>query len=265
MEQHPFLSNKEMQMYSVGQQQHPQINTEQLKQMFYTLTSNLVKKGGSKMIYLLGDFFGVSVENEDPETIIDQFNAKLKNPQMQLKLLIMVQSIIEVVNPALRVAIKEAVQIFGVMLQQMSQQAIKVGIDVSETTPIVGELIAGVKAIFDVARAAIAGVQATANLSTVGFNAANQINQGFKDKAQQFNEKMQSLNSVEPSNRPINPPIYGGKKFNNLKKLQSNSMNRISNALKEFYGTRRKKRGTRIQKNNLTVTRSKRVKKTRKN
>lgn len=264
MEQHPFLSDKEMQMYSVGQQQHSQINSEQLKQMFYTLTSNLVKKGGSKMIYLLGDFFGVSVENEDPETIIDQFNAKLQNPQMQLKLLIMVQSIIEVVNPALRVAIQEAVQIFGQMIQQMSQQAIKVGIDVSETTPIVGELIAGVKAIFDVARAAIAGVQATANLSTVGFNAANQINQGFKDKAQQFNEKMQNLNSAEPFS-PSNRPIYGGKKINNLKKLQHNSMTRVSNALKEFYGTRRKRRSTRIQKNNSTSTRSKRSKKTRKN
>ena len=71
----------------IKQDQYPQSKEEQITQLFFTFVTNLVKKGGSAMIHLLGDFLGVSVDNQDPDQLIDEFNARLRDPEMQLKLL----------------------------------------------------------------------------------------------------------------------------------------------------------------------------------
>jgi hypothetical protein len=226
------------------------------------------------MIHLLGDFFGVSVENQDPDQLIDEFNARLRDPEMQLKLLQMVQRLIQVVSPALKKVIDEAVKIFGDMLAKMGQQAIKVGVDVAETAPIGGEIIAGVKAVFDIARAFIAGTSAVANVASVGFNAVSEIKEGLDKPYPQIHEPEfnPEFNLEHQQQQQQHQPQYmqlGGKKqYQKLKKMQENTLNRISNAVQEFNGTRKahKKRGSkmRIPKMNTNSTRSRRNKGSRK-
>ena len=228
---------------------------EQLTQMFFTLVTNLVKKGGSAMIHLLGDFFQVSVDNTDPDALIDEFNAKLRDPEMQLKLLQFVQGIDYAVSPALQEAIDEAVHIFGDTMTKMAQQLIKVGTDVVETAPVVGEVVAGVKAIFDVARAAIAGVSATANTVTLGFNTVDKIKHNLdnisemkypeiKYPAMSYPHLMQQPQQQYPQQQQQQQQQIGGKRLVNeykkMKKCQTSTIKRIAKAYDDYHGTRKK-------------------------
>ena len=275
MQQQEQQYQQQEQQYQPQQNQEPQSKEEQITHLFLTFVTNLIKKGGSAMIHLLGDFFGVNVENKEPDQLIDEFNARLRDPEMQLKLLQMIQGLVQVVSPALKEAINEAIQIFGDMLAKMGQQAIKVGVDVAETAPIVGEVIAGVKAVFDIARAFIAGTSAMANTATVGFNTASKIKEGLDKPFPQipepkFNPEF-NLEQQQPEQQQQQPQYLqqGGKKqYQKLKKIQENTLNRISNAVQEFNGTRKanKKRGSkmRMPKMNANSTRSRRNKLSRK-
>ena len=239
------------------QQQYPQHQDppeedkqEQLTQIFFTLVTNLVKKGGSAMIHLLGDFFQVSVDNTDPDELIDEFNAKIRDPEMQLKMLQFVQGINYAVSPALQEAINDAVRIFGDMLSKMAQQMVKVGTDVVETAPVVGEVVAGVKAIFDIARAVIAGVSATANTVTLGFNTANKIKHRLDNISEMdYPHPLQQISHMQSGyeqgqQQQLQPQYIGGKRLTNeykkMKKYQTNTIKRIAKAYEEYNGTRKK-------------------------
>ena len=187
----------------------------------------------------------------------------------------MVQGLIQVVSPALKKVIDEAVKIFGDMLAKMGQQAIKVGVDVAETAPVVGEVIAGVKAVFDIARAFIAGTSAMANTATVGLNAVSEIKEGLDKPFPQIHEpefnpefNLEQQQQQQQQQQPQYMQLGGKKQYQKLKKMQENTLNRISNAVQEFNGTRKahKKRGSkmRIPKMNTNSTRSRRNKASRK-
>ena len=69
MDQEPFLSDNEMQMYSIGGS-----NTDELKQQFMNLITNLVRGGESNAINFLGRMLNVPVNAIAPNQLIDAFN-----------------------------------------------------------------------------------------------------------------------------------------------------------------------------------------------
>lgn len=259
-----LLSDGEMKLFSVGGTASS--GSDELSSTFLMLVTNLVRKGGSAMIHLLGKFFGVSVDNVDPDQIIDEFNAKLQNPETQQKFLFMIQQLIDTTSPAIREAIQQSVEIFQEALEKFFRAGILAGESAVGSIPVIGEMEEAVLTMLNLGRAIMAGVNAATNTATVGINAAHNIKQGFDQNMQKIQE-MQNV-SQQPFNtgRPYTGQ-KGGKKIQGLKKLQTNSLNRISNAVQEFQGTRkrRKLRGTKVRIPKLNTTKSKRFKKTRKN
>lgn len=279
-----FLPEDEMNKYKLGVSQ---LNSkkEQVTQMFSTFVTNLAEKGETGIIKKLGDTLGVSVDTSNPDKLIDEFNSKLRNPEEQLKLLEMVQGIDVVAEPALKAAIDDTIKIFEDTSEKLGKQAIKVGVDVSETLPVVGEVIAGTKALLDVSRAGIAAADAVAEETNTAVKTVEEIKKNIQEKGEQLSalpSKIQPNISIPTTNfRPnIQMPTnlsmptttnirqniqiptskdvvsqIGGKKYKTLKKMQINAMKRISEAFQDFNGTRKKQKGkrtkTRIPKLNV--------------
>lgn len=251
-----FLSPEDEKMYSIGQP-----GSNELSNMFLTLVTNLVRKGGSTMIHLLGDFFGVSVDNVDPNQIIDEFNEKLQDPETQQRFLIMMSRLIEVVSPPLKEAIEQASQIFGTALQTFIDKGMQATVNSVGAIPILGEAVEALRTMLNIVSMILGGAKGVAQTARLGINTAKTVRSGLQENAQE----MQDM-----SDRARNPyPTYGGgaeKKLKNMKKLQTNSLNRISNAVQEFQGTKRRKHhGTKVRIPKINTTKSNRFKKTRKN
>ena len=249
-----FLSPEDEKLYSIGQP-----GSNELSNMFLTLVTNLVRKGGSTMIHLLGDFFGVSVDNVDPNQIIDAFNEKLQNdPELQIKFLIMIRGLIEVVSPALKEAIQQASQIFGTALQTFIDKGMQAAVNSVGAIPILGEAVEALRTMLNIVSMILGGANGVAQTARLGINTAKNVRSDLQENVQE----MQDIA------RPPYPAYGGGaeKKLKNMKKLQTNSLNRISNAVQEFQGTKRRKhRGTKVRIPKLNTTKSNRFKKTRKN
>lgn len=230
---------------------------DKLDGMFYIFISNLVEKGSSTLIHLLGWGLDVNVDTEDPDALIDRFKEKLSDPKMQEKLLQLIQGLIVTTEPALKAASAEIIALMGDTIERMEQQGIKVGWDIAGTIPVAGELIEGVKAMLDVFKAGVIGVEAAAKTSTLASETLKDVEEKIEEKA-----------PLEPSSK--NPGLRGGKivekQYNSLKKIQLNTINRVSNAFKDFYGTRKRRKGTktRIPKMNNAKTKTRRYNYTRK-
>jgi hypothetical protein len=260
MDQEPFLSDKEMQMYSVGGGANP----DELKQKFMNLIENLVRGGESNAILFLGRILNVPVNSIAPNQLIDAFNKALNNPEEQAKALQTVKELFYVLTPAIKEASQQSAEIFGDTLQKFSSQGMSAAANIIGMLPVIGESEEALRVIKNFIDAGETGAAAAARLSKIGADTANKISEQVKNVQNISNVGVQKLSSAGQSfyDAIPNKPIQGGKRFNQYKKLQTNSLNRISNALKQFQSTRRKKRGTkRAQK--LSGTRSKRFKKTR--
>jgi len=257
MDKEPFLSDKEMQMYSVG----GGANTDELKQKFMNLITNLARAGESNAILFLGRILNVPVNSIAPNQLIDSFNNALNNPEEQEKALQTVKELFYVLTPAIKEASQQSAEIFGDTLQKFSSQGLSAAANIIGMLPVIGESEEALRVIKNFIDAGETGVAAAARLSKIGADTANKISEQVKNVQ---NIGVQKLSSAGQSfyDAIPNKPIQGGKRFNQYKKLQTNSLNRISNALKQFHGSRKKKRGTKHpQKSN--GTRSKRFKKTR--
>lgn len=241
-ETNKLLSPEEMKLYSVGGTNSS--GSDGLSNIFLILVTNLVKKGGSAMIHLLGRFFGVSVDNVDPDQIIDEFSAKLKDPDTQARFLEMIRQLMVVVSPALKEAIQQSVEIFQDALEKFFKSGILAAESAFGSLPVIGEMEEVVLTMLNTGRAIMAGINAVTNTATVGFNTVQNIKQGLSEPI------------------PI-PTQVGGKKIQGLKKLQTNSLKRISNAVREFQRTRRKnKRISKMRIPKLNTTRSRKRAKT---
>ena len=251
-----LLSPEDQNFYSVGGGLE-QPGSNELSNMFLTLVTNLVRKGGSTMIHLLGDFFGVSVDNVDPNQIIDEFNKKLQDPETQQRFLIMMSRLIEVVSPPLKEAIQQASQIFGTALQTFLDKGMQAAVNSVGAIPILGEAVEALRTMLNIVSMILGGANGVAQTARLGINTAKTVRSGLQENAQE----MQDLSNS------ATPPMDGGaeKKLKNMKKMQTNSLNRISNAVQEFQGTKRRKyRGTKVRIPKLNTTKSNRFKKTRK-
>jgi hypothetical protein len=256
MYQEPFLSDKEMQMYSVGGS-----NTDELKQQFLNLITNLARAGESNAINFLGRMLNVPVTTIAPNQLIDAFNKALNNPEEQAKALQTVKELFYVLTPALKEASQQSAQIFGDTLQKFSSQGMSAAANIIGMLPVIGEGEEALRVIKNFIDAGETGAAAAASLSKIGADTASKISEQVKNVQNMTNVGVQNVGQSFYDAIP-NKPIQGGKRFNQYKKLQTNSLNRISNALKQFHGSRKKKRGTkRPQKSN--GTRTKRFKKTR--
>lgn len=226
-------------------------SNDKLGGMFYIFISNLIEKGSSTLIHLLGWGLNVNVDTKDPDVLIDRLKEKLGDPKMQEKLLQLIQGLIVTTEPALKAASAEITQLIGDTIEKMSQQGIKVGWDIAGTIPVAGELIEGVKAMLDVFKAGVVGVEAAAKTSTLASETLKEVEEKIEEKA-----------PLEPSLK--NSGLRGGKnvekQYKSLKKIQLNTINRVSNAFQDFYGTRKRRRGTktRVPKINNNKTRSRR-------
>jgi len=224
---------------------------DKLSGMFYIFISNLIEKGSSTLIHLLGWGLNVNVDTEDPDILIDRFKEKLSDPKTQEKLLQLIQGLIVTTEPALKEASAEITQLLGDTIEKMSQQGIKVGWDIAGTIPVAGELIEGVKAMLDVFKAGVVGVEAAAKTSTLASETLKDVEEKIEEKA-----------PLEPSFK--NSVLRGGKnaekQYKCLKKIQLNTINRVSNAFQDFYGTRKRRKGTktRIPRMNNNKTRTRR-------
>jgi hypothetical protein len=255
MQQEAFLSPMEMNLYSVGgsttlpNATQPQIinNTG-----FDNLISNLEKKGEVEAIELLQKITGAN--NPDPQQILEKLYIESKDPAEQQKLLETVENIVNAAEPALNEVTNETTQIVGDAADKIGKKGISVGWDIVGTLPVVGELSEGLKTFLDVTRAAETAADAAANVVKTDANAVKSVESNLKNP----NPIVQQEAGGKKAQRNM------GKKINNLKKIQSNSLNRIANAVKEFQGTRkRKNRGTK-SKMPLLKMNSTRHKKTRK-
>lgn len=222
---------------------------DKLGGMFYIFISNLIEKGSSTLIHLLGWGLDVNVDTEDPGALIDRFKDKLSDPKMQEKLLQLIQGLIVTTEPALKAASAEIIALMGDTIERMSQQGIKIGWDIAGTIPVAGELIEGVKAMLDVFKAGVVGVEAAAKTSTLASETLKDVEEKIEEKA-----PMSLKNSGLRGGKNVE------KQYKSLKKIQLNTMNRVSNAFQEFYGTRKRRRGTktRVPKINNNKTRSRR-------
>jgi hypothetical protein len=257
MYQEPFLSDNEMQMYSIGGALPT--NTGEIKQQFMNLITNLVHAGESNAIGFLGGMLNVPVNAIAPNQLIDAFNQALNNPEEQAKALQTVKELFYVLTPALKEASQQSAQIFGDTLQKFSSEGMSATANIIGMLPVIGEGEEALRVIKNFIDAGLIGADTAARLSKIGADTASKISEQIKNVQNLTNAGVgQSIYNAIP-----NKPIQGGKKFNQYKKLQTNSLNRISHVLKEFRGTRRKKRGTKSRSQKQNSTRSKRFKKTR--
>jgi hypothetical protein len=244
-------------MYSVGGSPE----TDELKQQFMNLITNLAHAGESNAIRFLGRLLNVPVNTIAPNQLIDSFNNALNNPEEQAKALQTVKELFYVLTPAIKEASQQSAQIFSDTLQKFSSQGMSAAANIIGMLPVIGEGEEALRVIKNFIDAGETGAAAAASLSKIGADTASKISEQVKNVQNMTNVGVQNVGQSLYNAIP-NKPIQGGKRFNQYKKLQTNSLNRISNALKQFHGSRKKKRGTkRPQKSN--GTRSKRFKKTR--
>jgi uncharacterized protein (DUF697 family) len=256
-----LLPVEEQNFYSISGGSTEQTGSNELSNIFLTFVTNLIRKGGSTMIHLLGDFFGVSVDNVDPNQIIDEFNEKLQDPETREKFLIMMSRLIEVVSPPLKEAIQQASQIFGTALQTFLDKGMQATVNSVGAIPILGEAVEALRTMLNIVSMILGGANGVVQTARLGINTAKTVRSGLQENAQE----MQDMSNIA---RTTYPAYSGGaeKKIKKIKKLQTNSLNRISNAVQEFQGTKKRKhRGTKVRIPKLNTTKSNRFKKTRKN
>ena len=205
-----------------------------LQDEFLTLIENLAEKGEDNAIHLLGNTLGVSVENKTPDQLVDEFNAAANNPETRKKLLQMTEGLIAISKKPLEEATTEAATLIGNTVDKEGKQAIKVGWDLAGSIPLAGEAIEAVKTVLDTFRAGEVAVDAAAQGVTVASTPVKEIE-----------------NALTHPGVPVNTPILsrgGGaateKQYNQYKKLQLNAANRLSQSFQGFYGTRKRRKGS---------------------
>jgi hypothetical protein len=179
MYQEPFLSDKEMQMYSVGGALP--INTDELKQKFMNLITNLVHGGESNAINFLGGMLNVPVNAIAPNHLIDAFNQALNNPEEQAKALQTVKELFYVLTPAIKEASQQSAQIFGDTLQKFSSQGMSATANIIGMLPVIGEGEEALRVIKNFIDAGLTGADAAARLSKIGSDTASKISEQVKN------------------------------------------------------------------------------------
>jgi len=219
----------------------------EITNMFFTLLKNLLQKGGRTMLELIGGFLGVSVDTDDPDQLMDEFNKKLSDPETQLKFLIFIKGLILVVTPPLQLAISESVTIFSEMFEKFANNAVQIGLNLIGTVPGIGEVLEAIRAFLNGVRMVIAGANAAVRVGEVGFQTINDVTSNIQnlDKATMTLLDASETAKIQEQNQKALQ--QGGlrtsrKHFQKLKRLQMNTVNRITHALKKFRGRSTRKK-----------------------
>uniref|UniRef100_A0A6C0BAI0 Uncharacterized protein n=1 Tax=viral metagenome TaxID=1070528 RepID=A0A6C0BAI0_9ZZZZ len=254
------LQGQTRQIYNQATQS---LKDAKLKTEFSTLIGNLAEKGEDKAIHLLGNTLGVSVEGKTPDQLIDDLNAAVENPETQQKVLEFTDNLIKISKKPLEEASTEAAVLFGNTVDEEGKQAVKVIWDLAGAIPVVGEGVELFKTGKDIIDTGINLVQSGESAIKIANEPVEKVEQEINDAAAA--QVAQELTTT--SNTPIlsQNRLRGGapteKQYNQYKKLQLNAANRLSQSFQGFYGTRKRRKGSRKRGPKIHVkTRTRRTK-----